>query len=190
MQLAMVSIFAIASVTLWNAWLAVATFMAFAYGAGLAEWHENEELSDRFGESWQEYRERVRSWRPRWRPQVSQGSTLLVAFSCATCSSVGRWFIARHPVGLDIAPAEASGDVGIRRITYIPDSGPPSQGVAAIARGLEHIHLGWATIGWVLLLPGVLQLAQLISDVYAPSPGRVAGVAYDELACDVAPSGR
>ena len=110
-------------------------------------------------------------------------ATLLVAYSCGTCSQIGRWFSARNPVGLRIAPAEDAADPELRRITYLPAEGPPARGVAAVARALEHLHLGWALVGWILAMPGVSHGAQLLADVFGPTPHPVAGLPYDELAC-------
>jgi protein-S-isoprenylcysteine O-methyltransferase Ste14 len=185
MQVSVVLAFLGAAATLWNPWLLGATVVAAAYGVGLAEWHENLELSGRFGASWEVYRARVRPWVPTFRPTVTNESALLVAYSCETCSSIGRWFKARHPIGLKISPAEDSVDWGLRRVTYLPAEGPPSRGVAAIARGLEHIHLGWAVVGWLLDLPVIKQFAQLIADAFGPTPRSVSGLPYDRAACDV-----
>jgi hypothetical protein len=46
--------------------------------------------------------------------------------------------------------------------------------VAAIARGLGHIHLGWAFIGWFVGLPGVIHLAQLLADASGAGPRVIA----------------
>lgn len=184
MQLSMVLIFAITALILWNVWLATGAFLAFVYGAGLAQWHEDLELSDRHGDAWSSYRAGVRMWVPSVRPVVEREATLLIAYSCETCSSIGRWFRLRHPVGLRVAPAEDSAVRGIRRVTYLPPDGAPSTGVAAVARALEHIHLGWALAGWILALPVVVHLAQVIADVFGPTPHPVEGLPYDRTACD------
>ena len=180
MQVAMVLVFAVAAIPLRNPGMLGASVVAFAYSVGLASWHENVELTERFGNEWRRYRRRVRSWVPRVRPVVTVDATLFVAYSCGVCSSVGRWFLRRSPVGLSIAPAEDCSDPDLRRVTYLPRDGAPERGVAAIARALEHIHLGWALVGWFLALPGVVNLAQLISDVCGPGPQRVQGRDFDE----------
>ncbi|HEX2295564.1 MAG TPA: isoprenylcysteine carboxylmethyltransferase family protein, partial [Actinomycetota bacterium] len=158
---------------------------AFVYGAGLAEWHEDVQLSERFGAEWISYRRAVRPWVPTLRPAIHEGATLLVAYSCGTCSSVGRWFLARQPVGLTIAPAEDANDPELRRVTYVPAHGPAHHGVLAIARALEHVHLGWAIAGWFLAMPVVSHFAQLVVDVFGPSPQVVAGRPYDASACSM-----
>ena len=187
MQLSMVLVFAMTALLLWNPWLLTAAAVTFAYGVGLARWHEDTELVERFGEEWMRYRSKVRAWLPTFRPRITGESTLFIAYSCGTCSSIGRWFRTRGPVGLQIAPAEDSGIRGIRRVTYMPTEGPPSVGVAAIARALEHIHLGWAVVGWILALPGFKQFAQVIADSFGPTPREVGMKSYDPRACDVHP---
>lgn len=185
MQLSMVLIFVMSGTFLGNAWLLVAAGVAFVYSVGLAEWHQDVQLSDRYGESWERYRCAVRSWVPRVRPVLVEDSQLLVAYSCDTCSSLARWFSARKPARLNIAPAEDAGDPQLRRVTYVAPGGESHSGVAAVARALEHIHLGWAFVGWFLALPGVVHLAQWIADAFGPTPHAVAGLAYDPAACSI-----
>ena len=184
MQLSIVLIFGVGAAALSNPWLLASAAFAWAYGAGLATWHEDIDLENRFGNRWLRYREKTRDWIPRWRPCIEGESQLLVAFSCSTCSSVGRWFVARAPIGLRILPAESSEDRGIRRISYVHASGSPSSGVAAVFQALGHINLGWAVVGWVLNLPVLRHLSQLIADVFGPTPHRVAGNDYEGYACD------
>lgn len=189
MQLSMVLIFVVGAATLWDPWLLASAAIAWAYGAGLATWHEGIDLESRFGDQWVTYREKTRNWIPRWRPYIEGESQLLVAFSCSTCSSVGRWFVTRAPLGLRVLPAESSEDRGIRRITYVPASGSPSSGVAAVFQALGHINLGWAVVGWVLNLPVLRQVSQLIADVFGPSPHPVAGNDFERSACQVGARG-
>lgn len=98
---------------------------------------------------------------------------------------MGRWFLARNPVGLRIAPAEGVQASDLRRVTYTSADSDPVRGVAAIARALEHIHLGWAITGWILAMPGVSHVAQLIADVVSPSPQVVSGLPYEMTSCDL-----
>ncbi|MGV4925858.1 hypothetical protein K2224_18180 [Streptomyces sp. BHT-5-2] len=41
---------------------------AFAYGAGLATWHEGGRMRESYGEPWTAYRAAVPAWLPRFRP--------------------------------------------------------------------------------------------------------------------------
>jgi hypothetical protein len=96
---------------------------------------------------------------------------------------VALWFARRSPVLLEIRPAAEHPDV-LYRVTYeVPGpAGTPrvrAQGVAAVARGLGHVHLGWALAGWALDLPGVRHFAQLGADAFGagPRPSRTAACA-------------
>ncbi|MEU0521395.1 methyltransferase [Streptosporangium sp. NPDC006007] len=156
-----------------------ATFLAaavisFAYGAGLAAWHEDERLTRRFGAEWAAYRHAVRPWVPRLRPVMPQAS-VYVASTCGQCSQVGRWILRHDPVGLRVVAAE-SRPGGPRRITYEHPDGRREEGVAALAHVLTHIHLGWALAGWALMIPGVTWFAQLCVDSFGGGPRAVPAV--------------
>ncbi|WP_250563234.1 methyltransferase [Sphaerisporangium fuscum] len=154
--------------TLDVAFLAAAA-VAFAYGAGLAAWHEGEQLERRHGAAWRAYRREVRAWLPRPRPAAMPPASIYVAASCGQCSQVGAWIVRRAPVALRVVPAETH-PRGLRRVTYERDDGVRAEGVAALAQALTHIHLGWALVGWLLLLPGVRWFVQLCLDALGAGP--------------------
>ncbi|MBB5077697.1 methyltransferase family protein [Nonomuraea endophytica] len=145
-----------------------AAAISFAYGAGLAAWHEGEQLTRRFGAGWAAYRAAVRAWLPRWRP-AAVPATVYVAATCGQCSQVGAWIERRGPVALRVVAAETH-PAGLRRITYERADGLRAQGVAAIAHVLTHVHLGWALAGWLLQLPCVNGFAQLCVDAFGGGP--------------------
>jgi protein-S-isoprenylcysteine O-methyltransferase Ste14 len=154
-------------------WVALAGVMSVIYSAGLARSDERDDLAERFGEPWASYRRHVETWLPLWRPyhssndRIIRGSParLYVASTCGECARVGRWFAARGPRGLEIVPAELHPTRDLTRVTYDPCDGARDEaGVAAIARALEHVHLGWAMVGWVMRLPVVVQVLQLLVD--------------------------
>ncbi|MFG2191737.1 methyltransferase family protein [Streptomyces sp. NPDC048639] len=153
----------------WRA--AAAAAVAFAYGAGLADWHESEGLRAAHGEWWTAYRAGVRAWLPRLRPWPGTATArLYVAETCGPCSRFGRWVALRRPVGLDLLAAEDH-PRALRRMTYETDDGTVrADGVAAFARMLGHLHLGWALLGWVLATPGLRWFAQLCADALGAGP--------------------
>jgi protein-S-isoprenylcysteine O-methyltransferase Ste14 len=177
MQLSAVVLLCLLGVVLHNFWIAIAGVMAHIYSAGLAGWDEDEDLSQRFGSEWKAYRHGVRSWFPRlrpWHPGDRPTARLFVAQNCGLCSDVGRWFARRGATGLSILPAEAHASRALTRITYEAADGTYSVcGVAAVARALEHAHLGWAFAGCVLRLPVVCPLAQLLVDASGGEPRSV-----------------
>jgi protein-S-isoprenylcysteine O-methyltransferase Ste14 len=168
MQLAAVVMLLMMGLIVRNAWLAAAGVMAHQYSQGLAGWDEGDDLRKRFGDAWIEYRRGVRRWVPRfrpWHPVDRPPARLYVSATCSMCREVAAWFERRGTRGLVIVPAEHHPSQELRRITYEPADGSRSvSGVEAIARALEHIHLGWAFVGFLLRLPIVCQFSQLLAD--------------------------
>jgi hypothetical protein len=90
------------------------------------------------------------------------------------CSDVGLWFARRGARQLVIAAAELHPRRTLTRITYDPNDGSTEvSGIPAVARALEHIHLGWAMLGWVLRLPVISPLVQLLVDASGGGPREV-----------------
>ena len=147
-------------------WIALAGVMGWIYGAGLARMDEGVDLERRFGDPWVQYRRTVRDWIPRWRPSHPP-ARLYVAMSCGPCSEIARWFAASGAVALEVVPAEAHPTRDLRRITYELSDDPAvnEEGVAALARAVEHINLGWAMLGFLVRLPLVRPTLQLLADV-------------------------
>lgn len=162
-------------------WVAASGLMAHIYSAGLATWDESEDVSARFGEAWPQYRRRVRNWIPRWQPwhaSVADAriprATLYVSETCGPCSEVKAWFERQSAVGLVVVAAESYPGEALTRITYVaaPDA-EPEAGIAALARAVEHIHLGWAMVSFTVRLPVVLFLVQLIADSSGAGPRNI-----------------
>ncbi len=150
----------------------VAAVMAALFSAGVAAWNEDGELSQRFGHDWSRYRAEVRLWLPRWRPYTSTTATVFVGTTCEPCSDVGRFLARRRPLGLEIAAAEASSDE-MTRITYRMDGVGTETGLAAVGRSVEHVNLAWATGSWIVRLPLVRPLLQLVADAGGAGPRRL-----------------
>jgi len=169
-----------------NIWLALAGVMAHLYSIGLAGWDEDGDLRSRFGDRWTAYRAGVPRWVPRLRPWHDAAvapARLYVAESCGMCREVARWFDARGARHLTIIPAETHRSGSLRRITYeAGDDRYRAHGVEAVARSLEHVHLGWAVVGCVVRLPPIAQIAQLLADASGAGPREIRSSAG--LRCD------
>jgi hypothetical protein len=173
MQLAMTLVLLMWGAILGNAWVAGAGGVALLYGVGFAAADEQSDLVRRFGDPWKVYRRHVREWLPRWRPYHpsldarlrAEPARLYVSESCGQCSAVARWFMARSPRGLLVVAAEQHPSRDLLRVTYDAGDGSfEAVGVAAIARALEHVHLGWALVAWFTRVPGLTPVLQLITD--------------------------
>jgi protein-S-isoprenylcysteine O-methyltransferase Ste14 len=173
MQIAGVATLVLLGVIVSNVWVSVAGLLAHAYSAGLAGWDEDDDLRRRFGKDWEAYRAHVRGWIPRtmpWQPINPAPPRLFVAETCGICGQVGRWFRDRHPRHLLIVAAESHPSRALTRITYETRDGYTASGVEAIARALEHLHLGWAAVGFMLRLPVIVTIAQTIVDASGGGP--------------------
>jgi protein-S-isoprenylcysteine O-methyltransferase Ste14 len=167
-------------ILLESLWVSGAGLMALVYSAGLATWDEDKDLHRRYGDEWAAYRQAVQPWWLRVRPWHRSlpptnlplaPARLYVAAGCDPCSKLGRWLQVREPVGLVLTAAEDHPTRILTRLTYDPGDGSLEEvGVVALARGLEHLHLGWAFIGWVLRLPLMRQFAQLMIDAVGGEP--------------------
>src|SRR5262249_33143268 len=119
-----------------------------------------------------------------WHPSLVSGgpgdppnpppARLYLARGCDPCSALALWFARRRPVGLLLVAAEDHPQRDLDRLTYDPgDGGPAEQGIAALARGLQHPHLGYAWLGWTARLPLVRPFLQLLADASGGGPRRV-----------------
>ena len=80
----------------------------------------------------------------------------------------------QEPLGLQIVPAEQHPQRDLWRITYASADGVEEEGVAAIARALEHMHLWWAISGMFLRLPLIRPFVQVIVDLSGGGPQHIA----------------
>lgn len=177
MQLSCVLVMSAWAGVLRNPWLLAAASMTCVYSLGLASWDEGADMEARFGSPWQEYQKNVRAWRTRlkpWHPPDQLAARLYIAESCDPCSEVRRWFESHRVIALKIVAAEDHPTRDLQRITYDPmDGAAAEQGVCAVARGLEHINLGWAFVGAILRLPGISHLVQTLLDGAGLGPRKI-----------------
>lgn len=174
MQLSLTLMMCLMAIWLHNYWFMGVAGLAIVYSAGFAEWSEADDLRERFGASWLDYKNEARNWRPRLSPYLAQTSTLYVAQSCDPCSQLGATIARLRPQGLTIVPAEKHPSRDLVRITYESSDGRmQEEGVAAIARTLEHVSLSWALLGAFIRLPLVGWGLQLITDAVGGGPRKI-----------------
>jgi hypothetical protein len=186
MQLVAALFFIPIAVWCGSGWLAAGALVSFAYAEGFASWDESEDLGNRFGEHWDTYRLAVPRWLPRGRPYVPAEATLYVAATCEVCRAIGHWLQARTPIGLRFVPAESHASGSLLRIRYEAADGSVDEGVAAVARALEHIHFGWALLGFTARLPLVRPIVQLVVDATGGGPRSIRS-ASGEITARAAP---
>lgn len=174
MQLSMTLLLLLESWYLGSFWPLVVAGLGIIYSEGFARWSEGQDLKDRFGSTWMEYRARVRPWLPRWRPAVLDDCELWVNLDCGPCVSVGRWFEARRPVGLKLRNAGDWAGDPMERLTWRhPGSGRCETGVGAIAMALQHLSLPWAMAGLIAGAPVLRPVLQCCFDAAGLGPRKV-----------------
>jgi protein-S-isoprenylcysteine O-methyltransferase Ste14 len=164
MQLSSSILFVLLAVLTSNGWLALAALVSFAYAAGFAAWDEDGDLRERFGVDVERYRAAVRNWIPTWHPRIEEPSTVYFAAGCDPCSDIAAWLQGRNPCQLLFVPAEHHPTLDLDRVRYEAPDGYTADGVAAMARALEHIHFGWAMAGFAMRLPIARTILQVIVD--------------------------
>ncbi|GAA1835131.1 hypothetical protein GCM10009682_61670 [Luedemannella flava] len=169
MQLSGVGLLAVAAAVTGSWTLLGAAGSAALFSAFIAGPHEHDDLTRRHGAAWAGYRAHVRTWWPRWRPYVGAPARLHLSVTCDVCDATAVAVAGLRPVGLAIRPAEAHAR-RLRRARYEGPDGYHADGVAAVARGLEHVHLGWAAVGWALRLPVLDRVFALIADGVGAGP--------------------
>jgi protein-S-isoprenylcysteine O-methyltransferase Ste14 len=148
-----------------------AAAFAAGFSAAVAAPHEDEDLTGRHGAAWSLYRSQVRAWWPRWRP-ITPAAEVYLARTCGVCSSTAAELSRLNPSWLRIRPAEESSQ-SLRRVRYEGHDGYRADGVAALARALEHVNLGWASVGWCLRLPVLDRVLQSIVDNLGGGPREI-----------------
>jgi protein-S-isoprenylcysteine O-methyltransferase Ste14 len=179
MQMSCTAVVFVWALLLRSQWLLLAAAISGIYSAGIAEWDERQDLLQRFGVEWRNYRKEVRNWRFRWKPYHAGASArLFIASTCGPCRAIGNWLEHRRPIGLDLIAAESLPAGSIRRLGYDPGDGTPAvEGVRALGRALEHLNLGWAYAGAILRLPIMWRFIQLVMDVSGFGPRELRGIA-------------
>jgi protein-S-isoprenylcysteine O-methyltransferase Ste14 len=166
MQLSMSLLLVTESLFLMSIWPAFLAAMGIIYSEGLARWSENRDMRNRFGESWDRYRTVHRAWIPHWRPRIDGSCELWFDDHCGNCTEVADWFARRSPEKLIIRKASEWEGAPLERMTWHhPPSGRTEEGIAGVSMAFQHLHLGWAALGWIAGMPGVSHAIQLCFDM-------------------------
>ena len=166
MQISMTLLLATESLFLMSAWPVFLAVMGIVYSEGLARWSENRDMRERFGDGWDIYRRTHRPWLPHWRPRIDEACELWFDDHCGTCTEVADWFAWRSPQKLILRKASEWEGAPLQRMTWRhPLSGRTEAGIAGVSMAFQHLHIGWAALGWIVGLPVVSHLAQLCFDV-------------------------
>ena len=149
--------------------IALAAVSALLYSRIFCE-IEARDLIERFGADWANLAMHQRRWLPSWKPHAAgEAATVWVNYSCGVCAPIASFLSRRRPFGLTIRDAAHHTD-SLRRLRYERADGASFDGVAGVGACLEHLNLGWAMIGWLLRVPVLWRLWQLVGDAVGFEP--------------------
>jgi predicted DCC family thiol-disulfide oxidoreductase YuxK len=174
MQMSTVALLLLVAALAHSAVLVLVAAAAVAFSVAVAGPHERHDLASRYGVDWYSYRRNVRDWWPRWTPfQSGAPDVVWLDVHCAACAAAMAFLRRRRPFRLTLAAA-GEHHPPLWRSRYRCADGYTEQGVSAVARALEHVNLCWAYLGWLLRLPVIDWLAQIVTDalIAAPHLGR------------------
>lgn len=163
MQVGATGLLGVLALATWSLPLMIGTVGSMVFSQAVARPHEERVLARRWPE-YAEWRRSTPAWVPGLRPARSLPTrgVLSVDSGCAVCRDVGIWAAS---AGVTVRPA----DGGATRLSWTQGS-IAETGVAAWARAAEARHLGWAWIGWLIRLPLVLPMVQLVADARGLGP--------------------
>lgn len=146
--------------------------IAVAFSVAVAEPHERADLLSRHGSAYRDYRLRVRAWLPGRQPYLPRPARLYLAAGCELCRGVAGQLLRMRPPGLAVLAAETAPEP-LRRARYEHPAGIADDGVRAVARAVEHTGLVGAYLGWLVRLPVLAGLLQLLVDAAGGGPRTV-----------------
>lgn len=156
----------VATLLIWSLYLqsGIALLLAAAgviYSMGFARWSEGADLTAKHGNGWKSYHRRSRAWIPQRHPYPQiEDSIIFFDLACCPCRGIATWFRKHDLTSLKIEDASTFNGPPLTRVTYYYPDGTMLGGVEAIAAALSHLHFGWAWLGWLARLPGILTLAE------------------------------
>ncbi len=149
-----------------ESWLLLGgTLISVFYALSISNPQEYEDMKLRFGTTWEKYKNDTPSWFFQWQPKHISKGTIYFKKDCQQCEGVKSWFESKHPINLDIKYAREYKNETLLQATYTHHlSNLEYKSVKAIAHGLEHINLAYATLGWFMRFPIICFILQSIVD--------------------------
>ena len=172
MQLATLIIYIIMACIYSDFTLLLIPIVLWIFSIGFTWWYEGEEMRRRFGKSWSYYRKKVPSWVPRWQPYLPKASTFKLGNDSLSLV-FQNWLGDEEFTALDF---KSSTDDDSKENTskqsrslYRASDGAEECGLSALAHALEHIHILYAWLGWILRLPILRPILERALTLLIPS---------------------
>jgi len=137
--------------------------VSVAYVVGVSNPDENDSMLIRFGSKWTVYKESVPTWYFKWHPTSIPIARIYFNADCSICLSLRNWMQKRKPFNLEFIDANEH-ESKLESLRYENAEGAECSSVEALASCFEHINLAWASLGWLMRLPGIRHILQIIVD--------------------------
>ena len=144
--------------------LLLGSVISLAYTIGVSNPQEYEDMKGRFAINWNNYKKSVPSWYFQWNPKQISLGTIYFKKDCNQCEEIKKWFENKKTINLKIDFSENYKGEELLQVTYKNHLGQEYKSVKAIAYALEHINLGYASLGWFMRFPIISYIIQSIID--------------------------
>lgn len=140
--------------------------ISILYTVGVSNNQENEDMKIRFGDLWTNYKKTTPNWCFLWIPRHIPKGTIYFKQNCNQCEGIKTWFENRQLNNLEVKYSNTYIGEELLKVTYVHHTGQEYKSVKALANALEHIHLGYASLGWMMRFPIVNFMLQTIVDAF------------------------
>ena len=135
-------------------WLLIGSVVSFLYCISIANNQEGKDMEERFRGNWTNYNKTVPAFFFSFKPYAKTESTIYFKKDCGYCQDLKKWYINRKPLGINFKDALPEH----LKVTYINCNGKVYAGYKAVLKMMEHTNLFWASLSWILQLPGLYHL--------------------------------
>ncbi|MGL4631369.1 MAG: hypothetical protein ACRCVT_09200 [Leadbetterella sp.] len=144
----------------------VGSLASILYSISISDFQESFDMQEKFGKQYLDYKKAVPKWWFSFFPNDIAMGTIYFDSDCQHCNQLMQWFLRKKTLNLQIKNAkEYRGDF-LLQATYVDSNGNEYKSSQAIAYALEHIHLGYASLGWFMRLPILSFIIQAIVDTF------------------------
>lgn len=140
------------------------SLISIAYTIGISNPQEYQDMEKRFGIDWINYKSQVPNWRFLWKPTGIPKGKIYFKKNCNQCEQIKKWFTNRNSINLEIHFSENFKHRNLLQVTYVDHLENEYSSVSAIAQGLGHINLIYASLGWFMRFPIIEKVLQVIID--------------------------
>lgn len=151
-------------IAMQSLWLLTMPLALVIYSEVFVKWHHKIDIEKRFGQDWKTYKQHVRDWIPRWKPYVKDVSKIYFEEDCNICMDTKQTLAKLQPQAIEFHAAHNHQEE-LDRARYVhADQLFEEKGVSAIARIYERLNLPFAMLGWLIRLPVMSYMVQIIMD--------------------------